>query len=58
MGERAWSHMMQIKIFSPTLLRMLGFIFCVNKHMFFRRHLFNHYGVEWIVCLQQMVCAL
>ncbi len=47
-----------IQDYLPPLLRMLGYMFCVIKHMFFQRHFFNHHDDELILCLQQMVLAL
>ncbi len=42
-GESAKSHMMQFEILSPPLLRMLGHMFCISKHIFSRCHFFNHH---------------
>jgi hypothetical protein len=58
MGENALAHMMQFKIPSPPLLRMMGFAFCVNKLMFFWYYFSRHHNDEWILCLEQMIFAL
>ncbi len=50
-GKNAWSHMMQFEFFSIPLLKMLGVMFCANKHMFSQCHFSYHHGDKWILCL-------